>query len=283
MTLPLRSARRTFFLPHAGGQRLAVFHAPQGPCRGRVLYLPPLAEEMNKARRMAALQAEAFSQAGFAVLGLDLLGCGDSSGDFGDASWSAWLDDLMLGHEWLRREADAPQGQDWLWGLRAGCLLAAALATRLGAPTRHLYWQPPASGRVLLQQFLRLKSVGDLLEGGDRSGGGVEALKRALQAGDPVEVAGYRLSPGLALGLDAATLAPPAQAQQLLALELSNRDGATPSPLTQKLVASWQQAGCDARCELVAGAAFWQTTEIEDAPALLTATLRALAPEAAHA
>ncbi|MBN8503872.1 MAG: hydrolase 2, exosortase A system-associated [Burkholderiales bacterium] len=283
--MTLRSARRTFFLPIAGGQRLAVLHPPKGTCRGRVLYVPPLAEEMNKARRMAALQAEALAAAGFAVLGIDLLGCGDSSGDFGDASWSAWLDDLSQAHAWLQSEVDAPQGRDWLWGLRAGCLLAAALASRLPGPSRHLYWQPPASGRVLLQQFLRLKSVGDLLDGhqGQNAIGGVEALKRALQAGQTVEVAGYRLASGLASGLDVATLAPPAQGQQLVVLELSNREGATLSPVVQKLVASWQQAGCEARAELVTGPAFWQTTEIEDAPALIAATLRALTGEASGA
>lgn len=279
--MTFRSARRTFFLPAAFGQRLAVFHAPRGNCLGRVLYLPPLAEEMNKSRRMAALQAEAMAQEGYAVLSLDLLGCGDSSGDFGDASWSAWLDDLAMAHDWLARETDAPAGQDWLWGLRAGCLLAAALAERLARPTRHLYWQPPASGRLLLQQFLRLKTVGDLLEG--QKGAGVDALKRALQAGDAVEVAGYRLAPALAQGLDAATLAPPAQAGQLVVLELASREGATLSPVTQKLVQAWQQAGHPARAELVSGPAFWQTTEIEDAPALLAATRRALIEEPPHA
>jgi alpha/beta superfamily hydrolase len=40
---------------------------------------------MNKARRMAALQARALAALGYGVLLLDLHGCGDSSGDFGDS------------------------------------------------------------------------------------------------------------------------------------------------------------------------------------------------------
>ena len=84
-----------------------------------MLYLHPFAEEMNKSRRMAALACRALAEAGHAVLQIDLRGCGDSSADFGDASWGDWQDDVRLGLAWLdaHTPADAPL---WLWGLRAG-------------------------------------------------------------------------------------------------------------------------------------------------------------------
>lgn len=47
--------------------------------RGSIVYIHPFAEEMNKSRRMAALQARALTLAGFAVLQLDLIGCGDEA------------------------------------------------------------------------------------------------------------------------------------------------------------------------------------------------------------
>jgi uncharacterized protein len=235
------------------------------------MYVAPFAEEMNKARRMAALQAQQLAGAGYAVLGMDLLGCGDSSGDFGDASWEAWLDDLQAAHAWLAAQLDAP---DWLWGLRAGCLLAAALGARLAQPCAYLFWQPPASGKLLLQQFLRLKTVGEALEGA--GGATADTLKRQLLGGETVEVAGYRLSPALAQGLEVSLLSMPAQARRLVVLELSTREVATLSPVVNKLVTAWQQAGCGASAVQVPGPAFWQTSEIEDAPALLKATLEAL-------
>jgi alpha/beta superfamily hydrolase len=43
-----------------------------------------LAEELNKSRHVAAAQARAFAAAGYSVLQIDLYGCGDSSGDFGE-------------------------------------------------------------------------------------------------------------------------------------------------------------------------------------------------------
>lgn len=268
-------ARQTFFLPVGDGQRLCVFHPAATTARGRVLYIAPFAEEMNKARRMAALQARALAEAGFAVLQMDLLGCGDSSGDFGDASWSAWLDDLALAHAWLAAHAAGPS---WLWGLRAGCLLAGELGRRLEEPCDYLFWQPSSAGKTVLQQFLRLKLAGSILDNKLDSGpkGGMERLRQTLADGQPVEVAGYRLAPALAAGLEASQLAPPPRPARLEWLELSTRDDATLTPLATKTLAQWQAQGHLARGQVVPGPAFWQTTEIEDAPALLRASVAAL-------
>ena len=124
---------QAFFLPVDGGQRFCVYYPAQGPrTLGQIVYAHPFAEEMNKSRRMVANQARDLSTAGFAVLQIDLLGCGDSSGDFGDASWDAWVDDVLLACGWLREKAgDAPL---WLWGLRAGCLLAVEAKRRIASP-----------------------------------------------------------------------------------------------------------------------------------------------------
>src|SRR5258705_9769402 len=74
----------TFFLPLDNAKRFCISTIPSNGVepRGSVLYLPPFAEEMNKSRRMAALQARAFARIGWNVLQMDLFGCGDSSGEF---------------------------------------------------------------------------------------------------------------------------------------------------------------------------------------------------------
>ena len=133
-----------FFLPVGGGQRFCIFHRPHGAeARAALIFLHPFGEEMNKSRRMVALQARALAAAGCAVLQIDLHGCGDSSGDFGDASWDSWLADVSLAHAWLRTRSAAPL---WLWGLRSGCLLAGDAASRLGEPVDFLFWQPVLYG-----------------------------------------------------------------------------------------------------------------------------------------
>lgn len=270
-------ASEAFFLPVADGQRFCLYHASDGPPRGVVLYLHPFAEEMNKARRMAALQARLLAAHGHAVLQIDLAGCGDSSGDFGDATWESWLADVQAAHDWLRQRCTAPL---WLWGLRTGCLLAAEAARRIDTPAHFLFWQPVVSGKIFLQQFLRLKVAGEML--GGASQGVMESLKAQLAAGDPVEIAGYALAPGLAQGLERAELTPPEAPERpggpgrLVWLEVSARPDATLAPASQKRIEPWQAAGVDVRSAVVPGPTFWQTTEIEEAPALLDATLAAL-------
>ena len=118
-----------FFLESPRGPLFCLFLFPseKPPVEG-VLYLPPFAEEMHKSRRMAALQARALARAGYAVLQLDLSGCGDSAGDFGDATWDAWRDDIRLAYGWL---AGQVPGAITLWGLRLGACLAVELAAEL--------------------------------------------------------------------------------------------------------------------------------------------------------
>jgi exosortase A-associated hydrolase 2 len=264
-----------FYLPAGSGrsgQRLGVLHRARGTPRGAVLHLHAFAEEMNKSRRMVALQARALAEAGFDVLLLDLLGCGDSSGDFGDATWDDWLADARLGADWLLQQH--PAGPLWLWGLRAGALLAVQTACSITAqtPCHLLLWQPPPNGKLLLQQFVRLKAARDLLSGEGK--GVTEAVRRELAAGKAVEIAGYLLSPALAAGLEGAVPTPPRQPGRVCWFEVGA--GGAPSPAAGLAAERWRSAGWSVELQAVAGSAFWQTTEIETAPALLEATVNAL-------
>jgi exosortase A-associated hydrolase 2 len=282
-----------FFLsaePASGSQRFCLFYPAHGVAlRGLVVYVHPFAEEMNKSRRMAALQARALAGAGFDVLQMDLLGCGDSSGDFGDATWQSWVNDVVRGCLWIRdRSSTRSTGWGsmplWLWGLRAGCLLAVEAASRIDCACNFLFWQPPLSGNMLLQQFLRLKVAGDMLGGQDK--GGKENLRQQLANGSPVEVAGYMLSPGLAMGLNQSALVPPAtagQARRLEWFELSTREGASLSPASINTVVQWKQSGFATRSHIARGPAFWQTTEISEAPELIAASTATISASAAAA
>ncbi|CAM4049106.1 hydrolase 2, exosortase A system-associated [Roseateles saccharophilus] len=260
-----------FFLPADGEQRLCLFHAPAGEPRSRVLYLHPFAEEMNKSRRTAALACRALAEAGHAVLQIDLRGCGDSSADFGDASWTDWQADVRLGLHALDERApnDAPL---WLWGLRAGCLLVTA---DWGRPVNYLFWQPMTSGKLALQQFLRLKVAAEMAAGASK--GLMEQMKSELAAGRSIEIAGYRLGPSLASGLEAAKLNPAGAPGRVEWLELSTREDALLTPASEQAIKGWQDTGWTVRPQVVQGPSFWATAEIELAPALIARTVEALA------
>lgn len=280
---------RAFFLPTADGQRFCLYHAPHGSLmRGRVLYIHPFAEEMNLSRRMAALQARSLALAGFAVLQVDLHGCGDSSGDFGDAHWDDWVSDVLQANAWLRQQAAVDGAQPdgtplWLWGLRAGCLLALQAAQRLEESCHFLLWQPPWSGRLLLQQFLRLRLAADML-GGDAAGGkggrgAMEGLRQQLARGQPLEIAGYLLSSGLARGLEQALLTAPCAeklARRVEWFEVSERERPHLSALPAGAAALWQRPGMGLVRHAIRGAAFWQSGAVAEVPELLRATTTAL-------
>jgi len=143
------------FFDGAAGRLFGVqFEPATGTPRASVLIIPPFAEEMNKSRRMLALQARALACAGLRVLMIDLYGTGDSEGDFADARWEIWIDDLKRCASRLARADPTPLS---LLGVRIGALLAADLLAELEGVERLALWQPVSSGAQFLTQFLRMK------------------------------------------------------------------------------------------------------------------------------
>jgi exosortase A-associated hydrolase 2 len=272
--LSLAVAQSAFFLKTPRGRRFCVSSGPDdGAACGAALYVPPFAEEANKARRMSALAARALAARGWLTLRLDLGGCGDSEGDFADATWDGWRQDLDAAWAWLA--AHAPQGRRLVWGLRAGALLAADWLRASGnavAPDL-LLWQPVFDGARHLSQFLRLNLVHQMLTqvGEDEAKAG---LRARLDAGETVEIVGYALTPALAQALAAAHFAmPTGYGGRILMIELGR--GAR-SPALEAQQEALAGAGINAQCWRVDGPAFWQTQEIEDSPALLAKTLAVL-------
>ncbi len=263
-----------------GGKRFVVLHEPGGTARGVVVGVPAFAEEMNKGRRTAALGARAMARAGFLVVQPDLEGCGDSSGNLASTSWESWVDDVLDTAHWARGLVGSAVPL-CLWGLRAGCLVAAQARAQLGGEAHLLFWQPQPNGKLVLQQFLRLKMAGQLQQGTAR--GVTEGLLADLAAGRSVEVAGYELGPGVANGLAAAQLRAPDSGSptqpetRVLWLEVSAQDPPQLLPASQNLVERWRNSGIDVRAAAVNGPLFWQTMDIEEAPALVARTAAELA------
>ena len=108
--------QEALFLPSPRGRLFAVLRAPTAGVRGAIVHLPAFADEMNKARSVVAHASRVLADAGWAVLHLDPLGCGDSEGDFADATWEGWVRDAQVGAAWMRQHYP---GQLWLWGLRS--------------------------------------------------------------------------------------------------------------------------------------------------------------------
>lgn len=269
------SAAQAFFLDTNNGRRFCLFHSASKnvECRGAVLYVAPFGEEMNKARRMLALQAKNLAQHGFAVLILDLYGCGDSDGEIKDASWAQWKEDLDVAFSWLRQQCDVPIS---LLGLRLGALLALDFI-RDGRNQVHqvALWQPVLNGQQFLTQFFRLKLANEFLSGSNEQSGGTQAIRQQLNTGEIVEIAGYEISSKLSTTIDALNLTDFVSVKlPIYWFEIQHDANASLAPAKQKIIDFWRQHQSDIQLEQVSGPDFWMTQEIAVCNELIERTTR---------
>jgi exosortase A-associated hydrolase 2 len=275
MNAPLLSTPRVepFFFDAAPGTRFSLYHQPSPHVapRGAILYVHPFAEEMNKTRRMAALQSRAFAAMGFAVLQIDLFGCGDSCGDFNAGRWELWKNDLAVAASWLaERTSGLPLH---LWGVRLGGLLALDFASRALVDSIIL-WQPFMSGRRCINEFLGLRLASQLegsVAGGARS---TSALRARLAVHGVIEVAGYEVAVPLVKAIDDCDAAHlkllPCTVHWFAGGAETSARAATSAA---RLGARWAADGVTLRFHRVEGAVpFWCADDITVCPALLDAT-----------
>lgn len=263
----------TAFLDAAHNRLHLIHHRPAGAARGHVLCVPPFGEEMNRARRMLALQARALAQAGWHAWLPDLSGCGDSGGDLEAVGSDTWLADLDACAAHARaRAGDLPLS---LLGVRLGGALACTWLRARGVDVASLVLWQPLDGAAQIEQLLRVRAAASLFSGKRER---VETLRAALREGAGLEIAGYRLSPALLDALEALDLNPPAAqaAPRAHWFELAARGDARLSDAAVAAADAWAAAGSGLQPRLLTGVAFWATAEIAVEPALIDATLAAL-------
>ena len=277
---PARLPAESFFLTAAQGKRFCIYHAPptDRACRGAFIYVHPFAEEMNRSRRVVALQARQFAEKGYGVLIIDLFGCGDSTGEFAEATWEIWNADLAIAEKWLHQRL---QTRISLWGLRLGALLAMDFARcAQNQITSIILWQPVISGKSFMTQFLRLRAARDMLSDEQKSGRistTTNAMRSAMLAGETLEIAGYDISPALGSAidaLDANTLW--VNTAPIHWFDITGSSLNTMPPSTLAVVNEWRRQNADLRLHTVSDQPFWATQDISEAPTLLSLTTSVL-------
>ena len=267
-----------FFLKTEFGDCFCLYHTPHPDkkCLGGFIYVHPFGEEMNKSRRMVALQARAFAAMGFGVLQIDLFGCGDSQGEFVNARWDIWKQNLEVARSWLEKRITAPIS---LWGLRLGALLALDFARGSKKKfERIILWQPVINGELFLTQFLRLRVANEMLGSTNEKSSGTKALRSSLAAGEQIEVAGYELTYELTSVIENLKAINLTVSEVLLDwFEIVSDSSRAMSPASTKVVKEWEkEKDGNLNVHLVPCAPFWATQEISECPGLVSATAEIL-------
>lgn len=264
------------FIPSESGALFALHIGQSAPLSKKcIVHLPAFAEEMNKSRRMVALQARAFTEQGYSVLVFDLFGTGDSQGEFAEATWAGWLRDVGVVIAWLRK-----QGVESIsfWGLRSGVLLGLDFMRQSEQEIDHfIAWQPVLNGEKFVMQFLRLRVAAAMMDKGAPQEK-VSDLKRLLASGEGVEVAGYYLNPELVNPLMAlkVSLFDSLNAVSISLFELTADSDGGGSRGCLKWVEQLKQQGKSVSLMLLEASPFWSTQEIVEVPELVERTSHSL-------
>jgi exosortase A-associated hydrolase 2 len=264
------------FIPGAKGPIFVTVRRPREAPRGCVLVIPPFAEEMNKSRRMLTLMGQQLAQRGIATVVPDVHGTGDSGGEFEEADWLTWVQDLACVARWSTAQVRQPTG---CLAIRLGAALAvsALQSGGIGPMTTSVLWQPVFDGRRAMTQFLRLRVAASLAEQ-DRKETAQGLLER-LKAGEALEVAGYSLPGRLAIDIES-QVAPgklPAQLGSIHWLEVV-REPATPVSAAAVRYAELANASSQLFvAQGFTGEPFWGSTEIVVNQPLIAATVAAFA------
>ena len=267
----------SFFLKTEFGDCFCLYHAPNPDkkCLGGFIYVHPFGDEMNKSRRIAALQARVFAAMGFGVLQIDLFGCGDSQGEFENARWDIWKQNLEAARGWLENRVTAPIS---LWGLRLGALLALDFARGSEKKIEKIIlWQPVINGELFLTQFLRLRVANEMLGSTNEKTSGTKALRSSLAAGERLEVAGYVLVHELTEVIENLRVVKLMVSEvPVYWFEIVPEPGRSMPPAGAKVVREWEKKNGNLSVHFVPCAPFWATQEISECPELVSATAKIL-------
>jgi len=179
--------------PSSGTLLRGVVHWPAGDPVAGLVFVHAFAEEKKCAHRPFVEMARAACGAGVAVLRFDFRGCGDSEGQFEDATLDGWRRDLRVALAFAR--ANLGCERMGLLGLRLGAALAAELTEEEITLGCLVLWEPMVEGDRYLSLTMRRSALRRKLT--VHEGGGAEGVEEGVDEGGLVDFDGYLVLPAM--------------------------------------------------------------------------------------
>ena len=276
----MMAAREELITIQSGPYRLlGMLHRPAGTPKGAYAFCYPFGEERKSAHRAFVNAARAFAAAGFGVLRFDYRGCGESGGEFREATVDGWLEDIQAAVAALRSRLGG--GGTGLLGLRFGATLAACAAERIPDLAHLILWEPVVDGRPYFAADLRKKLIKEMLTRGKSSVKRNQLLDDLEHGKGGIDLDGYPVTGALYTGIAALNLAHRiAQFRgRCLLCQISHTDkvGAHVSALME----CYGKCGAKAALSSVVEEPFWNKVDFTGCPKLIEATMRWLEESAA--
>ena len=264
------------FMETVHGSIFVIEYVPRSlkPETETVIIVPPFAEEMNRSRRMMSLQARALASSGVRAILVDLHGTGDSAGEFSDARWTVWCDNISCV---LSNIVEASQGSVNFLAIRFGALILFDRQSNLvSRASKIVLWSPCTNGSAFLRQFLRIRIASQMSENNSNNETIAELMDR-FAAGESVEVAGYEISAELARSMGSATLNVDKLEKRphVYWFEIVS-DPSSPFPVASNAaIEQMQRENGTVSVSPMCGVKFWSSVEITTIPTLIDATTAA--------
>lgn len=192
-------AEQPFFFENEGAKLFGFLHFPRSEShtsrfreRRGVVFCHPFAEERNISHRVTTDFARFLSREGYRVLRFDYRGCGDSEGEFQEATLNTRLSDIGRAIDMLQQHLGT--NHVTLFGLRLGATLAALYAAVSPQIESLILWEPIIDVGAYFDQFLRMQVMAENMREGEVRSGRQHLLK-SLHEGKSVDILGYVLSP----------------------------------------------------------------------------------------
>ena len=192
-TIAAPAVETPMFFENGEYRLFGILHQPVGiPSGAAWVFCHPFAEEKLWAQRVYVSFARILASRGAWVLRFDVMGNGDSEGEFSTATVDTMLSDIDSAVSLLEGSSGITQGIGLL-GLRLGATLAALTAERSLKIGKLVLWEPIVDCGKYMQELLRTNLTTQTAVYKEIRHNR-EALVRLMREGSTVNIDGYELA-----------------------------------------------------------------------------------------
>lgn len=232
-----------------------VLQRPSGRARAGIVLCPPYGEEMVASYTHFTRWAKKLAQEGFVVFRYHPYGTGESEGDPGDFTLESAKSGAVEAVSYLKTRIHLDRLG--LFGLRFGGFVAVQAAT-VCRPDFLVLWSPVVQPKQYCRDLLRMLLTTELVhQQTERVRVTTRTLVEELEAGRPVDIMGYDMSPEFYRQMTANPAFPEAPPASDVLWLTRPREG---SPATS-VVEKWKANGKNVELQSLDGPAFWEDWE----------------------